>query len=160
MEKEDIWPYVMVLPGSKRELKSIFNSLFKSEIPLEIISSFDGESKLYQSFIIQKFKAHSNKSVLNHLNRLVDTRILESGMERVKLGSRSFWVRWYKLSKMGRYMLSLFNSKIESDKIRHIIKDLFSLYITKVIKIAEKYNIEMDELKELFDKAFMRPPED
>ncbi|MEM2109503.1 MAG: hypothetical protein QW327_03345 [Candidatus Odinarchaeota archaeon] len=153
MSKNDIWPYVMILPGSKNELKKMFNILFRSNIPLEIVALFDNFEKIYQSDIIKKFKSHSNKSVLNHLKQLVDTRILESGIEKIKKDHRSFWAKWYKLTSIGRYILSIFNPKIDNERVRVLIKELFNIYVTKVIKIAGDYGISLDELNSLFKEA-------
>ena len=155
LEEQDIWPYIMILPGSKEELIETFNSLFNSKIPLEILSLFnDNENiRLHQSKIIQNFKEHSNKSLIKHLNQLVNVKILQSGIERAKINKRNFWVRWYKLSKMGKYIQLLFKNKISEENTRKILKELFYFYISKIIEINKKYQISITELKELFDKA-------
>ncbi|MHA1410110.1 MAG: hypothetical protein ACTSQY_07375 [Candidatus Odinarchaeia archaeon] len=156
MEKEDIWPYIMILPKSKKELKVLFNSLFKSDIPLEIITLFKNEDeKLYQSKIIKSIKEHSNKSVITHLNQLVNAKILESGMEKIEINTRKFWVRWFKLTKIGRYIQLLFNMNVSETEISEKIKELFYFYVYKIIKIGKKYNINDVELRHLFEKALI-----
>ncbi len=153
MNENEVWPYVLILPGSKSELKKVFNTLFKSNIPLEIVGLFKDCEKIYQSDIIKKFKNHSNKSILNYLKQLVDTKILETGIEKIKKEQRSFWTKWYKLTSIGRYILSIFNPEINEEQIKNLIKELFSIYVTKVIKIAGNYGINPSELNMLFQKA-------
>ncbi len=153
MEENEGWPYVLILPESKSELKKVFNTLFKSNIPLEIVSLFHDREKIYQPEIIKKFKRHSNKSILNYLKQLVETKILETGIEKIRKEQRSFWTKWYKLTSIGRYVLSIFNPKIGEEEVKNLIKELFSIYVTKVIKIAGNYGIKLTELNTLFQKA-------
>ncbi|WEU39693.1 MAG: hypothetical protein OdinLCB4_004195 [Candidatus Odinarchaeum yellowstonii] len=153
MDENEVWPYVLILPESKNELKKVFNTLFKSSIPLEIIGLFSEHEKVYQPDIIKKFKAHSNKSILNYLKQLVDTKILETGIEKIRKEQRSFWSKWYKLTGIGRYILSIFNPRINEEEIKNLIRELFSIYVSKVMKIAGKYGITVEELNTLFQKA-------
>jgi hypothetical protein len=154
LEKDDVWPYIMILPSSKIELKNIFDSLFKSDIPLRILSLFqDEESIIHQSDIIRAFSQHSNKSIINHLNRLVNAKILKTKIEKIKIQNRSFWVKTYELTKIGNYIKLLFNINVKPEKIRELLKELFYFYVYKIINVSKKYKIDNSELKYLFDKA-------
>ncbi|MHA1754447.1 MAG: hypothetical protein ACTSYR_02905 [Candidatus Odinarchaeia archaeon] len=152
--KEDIWPYVMILPSSKTELINIFNSLFKSEIPLKILLLFkNNDAKIYQSDIIRNFEKHSNKSILKHLNHLVKARILNTGLEKITINQRKFWVKWYTLTKVGKYIKLLFSLHPTTEEVRRTIEELFYFYVYKIIKIGKKYNINDEDIVKIFQKA-------
>ena len=152
---EEQWPFIIPLPTETRDQYRVLTSAFSSDIAMRILSVLRLEGRTYQREIVSKLQPHSNKSVLKYLRMLVDAGILEEGMEKVTVDGRARWVKWYKPTFMGRWLILLFTPREElsPENIKSVIKDLLSFYAKSIAKLCSNYNINPDYFRKVFEQA-------
>ena len=152
---EEQWPFIIPLPTETRDQYRVLTSAFSSDIAMRILSVLRLEGRTYQREIVSKLQPHSNKSVLKYLRMLVDAGILEEGMEKVIVDGRARWVKWYKPTFMGRWLILLLTPREElsPENIKSVIKDLLSFYAKSIAKLCSNYSINPDYFRKVFEQA-------
>ena len=106
-------------------------TLFKSEAALKILKSMKRDEKNYQSEIIKKLN-FSNKTIINQLKKMVKMGILEEYEEKIVKEDVAYWVKWYKLTDVGKWLhYFLINEKeIDKKEFVKILNELTSVSYT------------------------------
>lgn len=152
---EERWPFIIPLPTETRDQYRVLTSAFSSDIAMKILSTLRLEDRTYQREIVSKLQPHSNKSVLKYLRMLVDAGILEEGMEKVTVDGRARWVKWYKPTFMGRWLILLLTprERLSPEWIKSVVEDLLKFYAKSIAKLCSNYNIDPDYFKRVFEEA-------
>ena len=155
IKMEEAWPFILPLPKEIAAQYKVLASAFSSEIALRILRRLRLDGKTYQKDLIQELSEHSNKSVLKYLGLFVNSGILEEGVERSSLGKRTVWVKWYKPTFIGRWLILLLTPREElsPEELKALIKELLSFYARSIVKLCLDTNLEPNYFKQLFDEA-------
>ena len=149
---KNLHPYVVFLPSEQKT--RILSGIFGSKAAVDILkfSLFQGISKkLYQKELIRKL-GYSNKTVIENLKTLTKLGILKEGMEKVRKGNRTTWVKAYQLSDAGRWFaLLVAEEKDLSEKEKaKILQNIFRIYIKWVKNLSKKLHMNKKTLEEIF----------
>lgn len=148
----EVWPYIVPLPTPSQY--TVLSSLFSSKASLDIMRKIRLEGKMYHGELIAQLP-YSNKTVTESLKRMVSNGLLEEGMEKSQVNGKARWLKWYKLTKLGRWikLLIIPPSQLPKERIKELVNELFQLYLNSVIELYRKNNISLQELKNVFEKA-------
>lgn len=140
---ERVWPYVLPFPLDPESRKLIW-SILQSRVGLEILGSINFESQTYHQDLIEKLP-YSNKSIIKYLKKMVKAAILEQGM-RVSTEKRSVWVKWYKPTNFGKWIILFLKSpkEVPLGVTKTAIEELFHLYSASIVEVCQKYDLEID----------------
>ena len=139
---EKFWPYILPLPKKTAQQYRVLLSAFGSKLSLEILKRASPEKKVYQRDLIATLP-YSNKTVIDYLNKLVSTGILESGMERVKVKNRTIWAKWYSPTPLGRWfaLLLLPTDEFGLDESKRTLSEIFDIYSENVSELCLKVGL-------------------
>jgi len=139
---EKFWPYILPLPKKTAQQYRVLLSAFGSKLSLEILKRASPEKKVYQRDLIATLP-YSNKTVIDYLNKLVSTGILESGMERVKVKNRTIWAKWYSPTPLGRWfaLLLLPTDEFGLDESKRTLSEIFDIYSENVSELSLKLGL-------------------
>lgn len=147
-------PYVVFLPGEDKT--KILGAIFGSKAAVDILrfSLTQGISrKIYQKELMTRL-VYSNKTVIENLKLLTQLGVLSEDMEKVVKHGRTFWVKAYRLSDIGKWFALLLAEEkdlSQNEKI-DILKKIFEKYIEWVKKLSEDLNMPREVLKEIFEE--------
>lgn len=147
-------PYVVFLPGEDKT--KILGAIFGSKAAVDILrfSLTQGISrKIYQKELMTRL-VYSNKTVIENLKLLTQLGVLSEDMEKVEKHGRTFWVKAYRLSDIGKWFALLLAEEkdlSQNEKI-DILKKIFEKYIEWVKKLSEDLNMPREVLKEIFEE--------
>ncbi len=151
MVEEEFHPYIMFLPA--KEKFDILKTIFGSEVPLKILEfsiSKGVSAKIFQKELIRKLP-YSNKTVIEHLKTLVRFRILSEHMEKKQIDNRVVWVKYYRLSEVGKWFAFLLaEEKLTREEKSQILRNIFRAYIRWVRKLSEKLDVSVESLRKIF----------
>jgi len=152
MEKK-VWPYILPLPLT--EQYTLFSSVFASKVSVKILEISSSGRRMYQKDLIEELNEYSNKTVILKLKKLVESGILSEGVEKKIIKSKTYWVKWYELTFIGKWFSLLLRppNQIPGDEAKNILEDLFKLYIINAIHLCKKYKINPSIFRKAFDKA-------
>ena len=151
---KESWPFILPLPAKPAEQYEVLASVFKSEIALSVLKELRVDDKTYQKEILKRLSMHSNKSILKYLRKFVEAGILEEGMDRVETEGRAVWLKWYKPTFMGRWLIVLLKPREEfsSSEISRMLQELIAYYAESISRICLNYGLKPEHFKEIFDK--------
>jgi len=154
-EKSKIWPWILPLP-MKDEHYNILLSIFKSKITLDIIRNINISGKTYQSDLIRKLP-YSNKTIIIKLKELVKSKLLEQGVEKVTVNGRAVWVKWYKPTTWGRWVITFLTppSRMKREKLKETFQKLLRLYIQSIAEFCLSYDIDLSEYHSILDEEYI-----
>ena len=152
---EDYWPFILLLPVKPTAQSKILASVFSSEIALKVLNLLKIEGKTYQKDIVKKLSYHSNKSVLNHLKRFVEVGIVKEGIEQASVEGRKVWIKWYKPTVIGKWLILLLTSRrdLSSADIKFLLRELIGYYAKSIARLCKEYGLNPLYFREIFDKS-------
>ena len=152
---EEAWPFILPLPKETAAQYKVLVSAFSSNIALKILRKLRLDVKSYQKDLIEELSEHSNKSILKYLEMFVNAGILEEGIERSSVGKRNVWVKWYKPTFIGRWLILLLapRERFSPEQLKEVIKDLLSFYAKSIVNLCLDTGLDPNYFKELFDEA-------
>lgn len=155
---ETLWPYILPLPTKSTRQYKILLSVFKSKVSFEIMHLMPVDKPIYQKDVIEKLRKHSNKTVIQGLNRLVSAGVLEEGMEKVAAKHKKVWVKWYKSTSLGKWLVLLLipPKQIPREKVEATIKALFKLYVKNAVNLCKTYEVNPEVIREIFEKTYQK----
>jgi len=155
---ETLWPYILPLPTKSARQYKILLSVFKSKVSLEIMRLMPVDQRIYQKDLIEKLRMHSNKTVIEGLNRLVSAGVLEEGMEKLAAKDKKVWVKWYRSTFLGKWLVLLLipPKQIPREKVEKTIKALFTLYVKNAVNLCKNYKVNPEVIKEIFEKTYQK----
>lgn len=158
---EKLWPYILPLPTKSTKQYEVLLSVFKSDVSFEIMKLLSIDKLVYQKELIEKLRKHSNKTVIESLNRLVSAGVLEEGMEKLSVKGKNVWVKWYKPSFLGKWFVLLLipPKKIPLKEVEQIIQELFTLYVKNAIALSRKHKVNPEVIKEIFEETYRKAME-
>lgn len=153
---ETLWPYILPLPTKSTRQYKILLSVFKSKVSFEIMRLMPVDKAIYQKDLIEKLCRHSNKTVIEGLNRLASAGVLEEGMEKVAVNDKNVWVKWYKPTFLGKWLVLLLipPKQIPREKVEETIKTLFTLYVKNAVDLCKNYEVNPEVIKEIFEQTY------
>jgi hypothetical protein len=145
-------PYVVFLPPEQKG--KILGAIFGSKAAIDVLKfslSQGISNKIYQRDLIRKLD-YSNKTVIENLKSLTNLGILEEDMEKTKQDGRIVWVKFYRLSDLGKWFaLLLAEEKALSEKEKaEILQNIFKIYLQWVRGLSEKLHVNKKALEEIF----------
>jgi hypothetical protein len=151
----ELWPFILPLPKKKWMQYKILLSAFGSKVAFSILKNLKIEGKTYQKDLLKKLTQHSNKSILNYLKLFVEAKILEEGMEQSKIEGKTAWIKWYKPTFLGKWLILLLTSpkKLSKDEIKEMSRDFLKFYAKNLAKFCSEYEIDPEEFKKIFEEA-------
>jgi predicted transcriptional regulator len=149
---EDFYPYVIFLPTARKQ--KVLRAIFGSKVPVDILrfAIKQGVSKkIYQKYLIESLD-YSNKTVIEHLKDLTDSRILDENMEKTESDDRKVWVKYYVLSDLGRWLALLLTSEktLSRDEKADLTRNIFRSYIRWVKKFSGQLGVKKEILQDIF----------
>lgn len=148
-----VWTYILLLPEEENRLLRFLRSVFGSEAAVEIIKKIPVDGGVYQTSLIKEL-SHSNKTIIKALQNLVELRILNERMVKVKRGNRTVWVKFYTPTDLGRWLIMLLSPVKRENKVfmEKLIKSLFRLYVGNVFRMCKKHGIDPNILKAIVEE--------
>jgi len=158
---EKLWPCILPLPTKSTQQYKVLLSVFKSDVSFEIMKLLSVDKPVYQKDLIEKLRNHSNKTVIESLKRLVSAGVLEEGMEKLSVKDKNVWVKWYKPSFIGKWLVLLLipPKKIPLEEVEQIIRELFTLYVKNAIDLYRKHRVNPEVVKEIFEETYRKAME-
>lgn len=150
---EEVWPYIVPLPTPSQY--TVLFSLFSSRASLDVMRKIRLEGKMYHGELLAQL-SYSNKTVTESLKKMVSNGLLEEGMEKSQVNGKARWLKWYRLTKLGRWikLLIIPPSQLPKESIKELVNELFQIYLNSVVELYKKNNISLQELRNVFEKAF------
>jgi hypothetical protein len=151
----ELWPFILPLPKKKWMQYKILLSAFGSKIAFSILKNLKIEGKTYQKDLLKKLSEHSSKSILTYLKLFVEAKVLEEGMEQAKINGKTAWVKWYKPTFLGKWLILLLISpkKLSKDEVKEMSREFLKFYAKSIAKFCANYGINSREFKKEFEKA-------
>jgi len=149
---EDFYPYVIFLPTARKQ--KVLRAIFGSKVPVDILRFSIKQGvckKIYQKYLIESLD-YSNKTVIEHLKDLTDSRILDENMEKTESDGRKVWVKYYVLSDLGRWLALLLTSEkaLSRDEKADLTRNIFRSYIRWVKKFSGQLGVKKEILQDIF----------
>jgi len=121
---------------------------------MDLVRRVPLDREAYQKELIRTL-AYSNKTVIKWLKALVAAGILSEEMKEATIKGRRVWIKSYWLTPLGKWIRLLFMRprELPAEKIRELIRDLFSLYVKSLVVLCKKYGISMSALRSDFQEA-------
>jgi hypothetical protein len=147
---EESFPFVVFLSSDKKV--ETLMEIFGSRVNIEILSQFCGKEgnieKVPQKRIIKNLR-YSNKTIIEHLNTLVNMNILKESM--VKEGGR--WMKIFEIEPSNSWLIWLICDlkDIPADKIEYLLNEFLKDYVNKVFEIAERLGFDEKKLAETLE---------
>jgi len=154
----EIWPYILPLPSDRVDQGRFLLSVFGSDAAIDTLKNVSLEGKVYQRGLIKNLK-YSNKTVIKHLKTLVSFGVLEEGMEKVLENGKTLWLKWYKSTSLGRWLVLLLvpPEKVDAKLVEKIMEELFELYVKNAVRLCKAYGISPRLLVRIFEKSMASP---
>lgn len=151
-----IWPWIIPLPIENEQHYKVLLSIFSSKISIDILRNIKLNEKTYQAELIRKLP-YSNKTILAKLREFVKSRILEQGIERQIRRKRSFWVKWYRPSTLGRWLITFLTppQQMKIKEIKETFKQLFKMYVESIAKFCIQHNVNLTEYYQILEEEYI-----
>lgn len=139
----EVYPYIVPLPLGREERMKFLYTAFGSRVRLDILSAIIEkglEQRSYEKSLIEEL-SYSNKTLIKHLDMMVDGGILFEGMERVERRERSVWVKWFQLTEPGRWIALLLSSpgELPDNRIKETFEETLEMVSSSKARMAEKF---------------------
>jgi hypothetical protein len=140
----EIYPYIVPLPLGREERMRFLYAAFGSKVRLDILSAIIEkglEQRSYEKSLIERLP-YSNKTMIKHLNIMVEDGILFEGMERVESRERSVWMKWFQLTKPGRWIALLLSGpgELPDNRIKETFEETLEMVSSSRDRMAEKFS--------------------
>ena len=155
----EVWPYILPLPSDRADQRRFLLSVFGSDTAMDILKNVSLEEKIYQRDLIRGLH-YSNKTIIKNLKTLVTYGVLEEGMEKSSERGKTLWLKWYKSTNLGRWLVLLLvpPEKIDAKLVEKIMEELFELYVKNAVRLCKAYGIDSKLLAKVFEKSVASPP--
>jgi sugar/nucleoside kinase (ribokinase family) len=153
---ERVWPYVLPFPLASEKRKLLW-SILQSRVGLAILGRVRVDGLTYQHNLIENMP-YSNKSIIKYLKQMVKAEVLEEGMEGSHEKGRTVWLKWYKPTRLGKWLVLFLKPprEVSLDSTKAIIEELFHLYASSVVEVCQRYNLDIDAFHRDLDKQYIR----
>jgi sugar/nucleoside kinase (ribokinase family) len=110
----------------------------------------------YQHDLIEQL-SYSNKSIIEYLKKMVRAAVLEEGMETRVEKRRTVWVKWYKPTSLGKWLILFLKSpsEVPPDLTKTVIEELFHLYSSSIVEVCKRYGLNIDSFHRDLDKQYL-----
>jgi len=151
-----VWPYVLPFPVDVKQRRLIWRIL-QSKVGTGILSKLKVEKPTYQKELIGKLP-YSNKSIIEYLKRMTSAGILEQGMKRVKTKRKTVWVKFYKPSRLGKWLILFLKSpeEVSKETAKETIEELFQIYSANIVEVCQKYGLDIEYFHQVLDEKFLK----
>ncbi|OYT54703.1 MAG: hypothetical protein B6U72_01855 [Candidatus Altiarchaeales archaeon ex4484_2] len=135
-------PCIVFLPEDREERINMLQSIFGSEVKMEILKQFCTETgvkkKIYQHDLIEDMN-YSNKTIITHVKDLVGLGILREGMEK-----KRNWRKHLEVKENMEWLILLLHDpgKLEEEKLRDSIEKFSTLYLKHLKSLVKQYGID------------------
>ncbi len=152
---ERVWPYVLPFPLDSDKRRLIW-SILQSRVGLKILEEVSVDKRTYQHNLIEKMP-YSNKSIIKYLKKMVKAAVLWQGMESSTEKGRTVWMKWYKPTSLGKWLILFIKSpsEVSLDLTKTIIEELFRLYSSSIVEVCQKYGMDIDSFHRDLDKQYL-----
>jgi len=149
---ERFWPYVLPFPLDT-EKRGLIWSILQSRVGLKILRNVSVEKRTYQHDLIEKLP-YSNKSIIKYLKMMVKAVILEQGMEGSMEKGRTVWIKWYKPTSLGKWLILFLKppSEVSPHLTKIVIEELFRLYSSSIVEACQRYGMDIDSFHQDLDR--------
>jgi len=154
----EVWPYILPLPSDRADQRRFLLSVFGSDTAMDILKNVSLEEKMYQRDLIRGLH-YSNKTIIKNLKTLVTYGVLEEGMEKSSERGKTLWLKWYKSTNLGRWLVLLLvpPEKVDAKFVEKIMEELFELYVENAVRLCKAYGIDSKLLAKVFEKSVASP---
>jgi len=140
----ETYPYIVPLPLGREDRLSFLQAAFGSRVRLDILLAMIDkgvEERCYEKRLIEEI-AYSNKTLIKHLDIMVEAGILHQGMERVKRKERYVWMKWFELTEAGRWVALLLGGpeKLPEEQVRETLEESLAMVSNTRIKMTQMYD--------------------
>lgn len=152
---ERVWPYVLPFPLDSEKRGAIWNIL-QSRVGLKILGKMSVDERTYQHDLMEQLP-YSNKSIIKYLKKMVRAEVLEQGMEVSTEKGRAVWVKWYKPTSLGKWLILFLKppSEVSLDLTKTVIGELFRLYSASIVEVCQRYGMDIDSFHQGLDKEYL-----
>ncbi len=152
---QSVWPYVLPFPLDS-EKRGLVWSIFQSRVGLKILGEVSVDQRTYQHDLIEKLP-YSNKSIIKYLKKMMKAEILEEGMEISPERGRKVWIKWYKPTSLGKWLVLFLKppSEVSPDLTRAVVEELFHLYASSIVEACQKYCLDIDSFHRDLDRQYL-----
>jgi len=153
--EKNVWPYVLPFPVDIKQRRLVWKIL-QSKVGMGILARLNVEKPTYQKELIRKLP-YSNKSIIEYLKLMVSAGIVEHGMEKVRIKKKNVWVKWYKPTKFGKWLILFLKSpqEISRETVKETVEELFQIYSANIVEFCQKYNLNMEYFHQVLDEKFL-----
>jgi len=80
--------------------------------------------------------------------------IINEGKETIRTSKKRVWVKWYKPTKLGKWLILFLKNpdEIPSDLAGKTIEELFELYSSSIVEVCEKYGLSPDLFHQILER--------
>lgn len=148
-----LWPYIVPLPRRWEDQRRLFLTVFGSDTAMDILRSVSLEGKVYQKDLIRSL-GHSNKTIIEKLKTLVNLGILEEGMEKSVEERKVVWLKCYRPTSLGKWIVLLLlpPKKADVKVVERTLCELFELYVKNALELCRSYGLDKATLRKIFDR--------
>ncbi len=152
---ERVWPYVLPFPLDSEKRGAIW-SILQSRVGLKILGRMSVDERTYQHDLMEQLP-YSNKSIIKYLKKMVQAEVLEEGMEVSTEKGRAVWVKWYKPTSLGKWLILFLKppSEVSLDLTKTVIEELFRLYSASIVEVCQRYGMDIDSFHRGLDKEYL-----
>jgi predicted transcriptional regulator len=154
-----LWPYILPLPRDREDQRKLFLTVFGSNTAMDILQNLSIERKVYQRDLIKKL-GHSNKTIIEKLKTFVALGILEETMEKSMEGGKVVWLKCYRPTNLGRWIILLLMPPegIDAKVVEKTLRELFELYVKNAVKLCRSFGLDIAILRKIFEAEMNRDP--
>ncbi len=155
MSSERVWPYVLPFPLDPEKRRLIWGIL-QSRVGLKILGKVSVDGQTHQQDLIELLP-YSNKSIIKYLKKMVKAKVLEEGMKPSTEKGRVVWIKWYRPTSLGRWLILFLKSPTEvtQDSAKTIIEELFRVYSSNIVEVCQKYKMDIDSFHRELDTQYL-----
>ncbi len=152
---ERVWPYVLPFPLDS-DKRGLFWNILQSRVGLKILEEMRVDGRSYQHDLIEQLP-YSNKSIIGYLKKMVKAAVLEEGMEVSTERGRTVWVKWYKPTGLGKWLILFVKTpeEVPLDLTKTVIEELFRLYSSSIVEVCRRYGMDIDSFHRDLDRQYL-----
>lgn len=152
---ERVWPYVLPFPLDPAK-RALIWSILQSRVGLKILESLSVDKRTYQHDLMENLP-YSNKSIIKYLKKMVKAEVLREGMETSREKGRAVWIKWYKPTRLGKWLILFLKapSEVSSDLTKTVIEQLFRLYSSSIVEVCQRYGMKIDSFHQILNKQYL-----
>ena len=154
-DEKRVWPYVLPFPVDVKQRRLIWRIL-QSKVGTGILSKLKVEEPTYQKELMGKLP-YSNKSIIEYLKLMASAGILEQGMKRVKAERKTVWIKFYKPTRLGKWLILFLKSpeEVSKETVKETIEELFQIYSTNIVEVCQRYGLDIEYFHQVLNEKFL-----